>query len=337
VPNTYIKPEKYVGLALAMLERDTVLPNIVTRYDGAGFIGAKDDTVTIRTEGITKARDYEFRTRTNPIVMDEIYRNAWDIKLDTHTYSAVGITDEELTLDISSFGEEVLSPQMVAIRERLEGKVVTALGAAPFKITDLDAAEATDDPYRWALGARSRLNAQGTPRNGRVLLVGTAVEPWLLDSDKLIRMDPSQAQSAFREATQARMAGFDILSSELIDEDAIYALHSSWAVLANLAPEVPQGVTFGARRAFRGYSLRVIRDYDPNYLRDRSVLSTFTGINSINDEYDRYTAADQSGNTARWQARPSGYGVGDIVITDGKPVFTAFNVRGAKGTFTPAA
>lgn len=335
MPNTYIKPEKYVSLALAMLERDTVLPNIVTRYDGNGFVGAQDDTVTIRTDGITKARDYEFRTRTNPIVMDEIYRNAWDIKLDTHTYSAVGITDEELTLDITSFAEEVLSPQLVAIRERLEGKVVTALGAAPFKITDLDAAEA-DDPYRWAVGARSRLNSQGTPRAGRILLVGSDVEPWLLSNPSMVTMDPTAATTAFREAQLGRMAGFTLMSSELIGATSIYALHPSWSVLANLAPEVPQGVVFGARRAYQGYSLRAIRDYDSNYLRDRSVLSTFTGINSINDEYDRYTALDQSTPTARWTARPSGYEVGDIVITDGMPVFTTKNVRGAKGTFTPA-
>lgn len=335
MPNTYIKPEKYVSLALAMLERDTVLPGLVTRYDGAGFIGAQDDTVTVRTEGITKARDYEFRTRVNPIVMDEIYRNAWSIALDTHTYSAVGVTDEEMTLDITSFGEEVLSPQLVAIRERLESKVVTALGAAPFKTVDLDAAEA-DSPYKYALNARAVLNAQGTPRAGRTLLVGTTVEPWLLSAPELVTMDPSQAQTAFREAIFGRLAGFNIMSSELIADDAIYALHPSWAVLANLAPDVPQGVAYGARRAYQGYSLRVIRDYDANYLRDRSVISTFTGINSINDEYDRYTAADQAGPTARWTARPSGYGVGDIVITDGKPQFTTKNVRGAKGTFTPA-
>jgi hypothetical protein len=334
VPNTYIKAEKYVSLALAMLERDSVLPNIVTRVNGDMFKAAKDDTVTIRTDGVTKARDYEFRTRTAAIILDEIYRNAWDIKLDTHVYNAIGITDEELTLDIESFSTEVLSPQLTAVRERLEGKVVTALGAAPFKVTNLDAV-AADDPYRFALEARATLNGQGTPRSGRVLLVGTDVEPWLLDSEKLIRMDPSAAQSAYREAVQGRVAGFDILSSELISPTAIYALHPSWAALANVAPDVPSGATYGARRDFRGYSLRVIRDYDPNYARDRSLVNTFSGINSINDEYLRYTAADQTANNALWQARPNGYGVGDIVITDGKTMFTDKNVRGAKGTFTP--
>lgn len=332
--NTYIHAEKYVSLALAMLERDTVLPNIVTRFDGGAFRGAKDDTVNYRLPGITKARDYEWRTRTAGIEVDEIYRTKLSISIGTHVYSANHITDEELTLDIENFSAEVLEPQLTAVRERLESKVVAALAAAPFKKTDLDATGSgatPTDPYRFALGAKSALDAQGTPHANRVLLVGTNVEPWLLDSDKLIRMDPPATLSAFREAALYRMAGFTILSNQLIGANAIYALHPSWAVLANVAPEIPTGVVYGARRNYRGYSVRVIRDYDPNFLRDRSVISTFTGINSVNDEYDRYITADP-----RLADAPATYGVGDIVVNaDGEPVFTGDNVRGAKGTFTP--
>lgn len=341
--NTYIKPEKYVGLALAKLEFESVLPNIVTRYNGDIHKGARNDTVIVwKTDGITIARDYEWRTRNLPIVMDEIYRTSAAISLGTHTYNGVELTDEELTMDLTSFGTEILTPQMSAVRDRLESKVVTALNNSNFKVTNLDATEGDgvttgDDPYRFALQARSVLNAQGTPQRGRYLLVGSNVEPWLLDSNKLEKRDLPASASAFREATLYRMAGFDILSSMLIDPNAIFALHPTWAVLGNLAPEIPQGVVYGARQAFQGYSLRVIRDYDASHLKDRSVVSTYTGISEIRDEFQRYTDADKTGNTALWQDRPSGYDVGDIVITDGQPQYTGMNVRGARGTFTPAA
>jgi hypothetical protein len=334
--NTYLKPEKYVALALAKLEFESVLPNVVTRYNGDIHKGARNDTVIIwKTDGITKARDYEWRTRNMPIVMDEIYRTSAAIQLGTHTYNGIPLTDEELTMDLSSFATEILDPQMNAVRDRLESKVVTALNNSNFKVTNLDAAE-SDDPYRFSLQARAVLNAQGTPARGRYLLVGSNVEPWLLDSDKLEKRDLPASASAFREASLYRMGGFDILSSMLIDPNAIFALHQSWAVLGNLAPEIPQGVTYGARQAFQGYSLRVIRDYDANYLQDRSVVSTYSGISEIKDEFLRYTAADETGNTAAWAARPDGYGVGDIVILDGQPQYTGMNVRGARGTFTPA-
>jgi len=319
MPNTYIKAAKYAALAVAGLQRDSVLPNIVTRFDGGNFVGAQNDTVTFRLPGVTTARDYEWRTRTAPIVLDKIGRTKIDIILNTHTYNAVPITDEELTMDVQSFSSEILLPQLTAVRERLEAKVVTALRAAPFVNIALNAATA-DDPYKFALKARRVLNTSGAPQSNRVLLVGANVEEWILGSDRLQKMDPSGAQSAYREAVLARAAGFDILTSSLVGDNDIFALHPTWAVLANVAPSVPEGVTYGATRQYEGYGLRVIKDYDPNYMRDRSVVSTFTGIASVNDEY----ATTGSAETRAL-----------VLDANGDPTFTTKNPRGARGTFTP--
>lgn len=344
MPNTYIKPEKYVGLALAQLAHDTVFASdFVTRYDGGNFVGAKDDSVTYRLPGVTRARDYEWRTRTAPIKIDEIYRTVLSIKLDTHTYQGVGATDEEMTLDVSSFQDEIVTPQVNALTDRLEGKVLLKLQNANFKTTNLDASEATDDPFRFMLRAKSILDAQHTPAAGRTLLVGSAVEPWLLDSDKLRDSDPSQAQTAYREAVLSRGAGFNILSSGQIASTAIYALHPSWCVLANVAPAVMPGM-YSARNSFRGFSLRVLRDYDADYLQMRNILSTFTGLTEVADEYKRFATGDVIPTTGP----NAGAQVGDIIIGDGtsdpltggeegQPIFTGLNVRGARGTFTPAA
>lgn len=334
MPNTYIKAAKYAALAVAALERDVVLPNIVTPFDGRAFVGAEDDTVTFRLPGVTIARDYDWRTRVNPIIVDKIARTKVAIVLDTHTYSANAITDEELTLDIESFQTDVVFPQTDALRNKLESKVINKLAAANFKVTNLNAVTA-DDPYVFALKARSVLNGQGTPGGRRVLLVGSNVEPWILNSQAVQKSDPTAAKNAYQEAVFGRMAGFDILSSALIGANAIYALHPSWAVLANVAPDVPQGVSYGAKVAFRGYGLRVIRDYDTNYLRDRSVVNTFTGISEVQDEYAFYTTANLTDGGGGTSTIPDGYSVGDIKITDGAPVLTGKNVRGARGTFTP--
>lgn len=329
--NTYIKAEKYVGLAIAALERELVLPNLVTRFSGENFKNAADDTVVVwKTKGITQARDYEWRTRNAPIVLDEIYRTSASIKLNNHMYSGVPLTDEELTMDVTSFGTEILLPQMEAVRDRFESKLVAALNAAHFPA--LPAAAEDGDPYKYALAARALLNKQGTPASNRYLLVGTDVEGWFLNSPKLVTMDPSAATNAFREAQLGRLAGFTIVTSQLIDSNAIFALHPTWGVLSSLAPEIPAGVTYGARASHDGLSMRVIRDYDPAFLRDRSIVSTYWGFNEIMDQFDRYITADPRLATA-----PDGLGVGDIVIVDGQPQYVAdTNVRGAKGEFTAA-
>ncbi len=318
--NTYIKARKFAALAVGALERDTVLPNIVTRYDANGFVGALNDTVTAKLPGVTVARDYEWRTRTAPIVLDSIGRTSVDIKLDTHVYNAIPITDEELTLDIESFGEEVVVPQVNAIGERLDSKVMAALRAAPFKVTNLAASGSGATPtnaYNWAVGLSAQMTANGCPATGRVLLVGANPWAWLMQSPQLVTMDPNQATSAFREAVMGRIAGFDVITSALVTANEIFAVHPSWAVLANLAPDVPEGVTYGARRTYKGYSLRVVRDYDPNYARDRSFINTFVGISSVNDEYLRD-------------------GAGALTLdVNGNPQLTTKNVRGSRGTFTP--
>lgn len=316
MPNTYIKAPRYAALAVAALNRRVVLPSVVTRYDGGNFVGAMDDTVTFKLPGVTQARDYEWRTRTNPIVLDKIGRTSISIKLDTHTYSAVPITDEELRLDLTSFATEVLSPQLNALVDRLEGKVMAGLRAAPFKVTNLNAA-AADDPFEKALEWEAALDASFAPADGRILLLGSNAWRWMAKSDALLKYDPSQARDAFRRSTLGQIANFEIVKSPRLLPNEIFAIHPSALVLADVAPENPDGATYSYRTQAGGYGVRVLKDYDPNFLRDRSIVSTFTGISSVNDEY----LVDANG----------------LVLTDGNPTLTNKNVRGAKGTFTPAA
>lgn len=320
--NQYLKAQKYAAALVGALERDTTLPMAFTRYDGNGFVGAEDDTVTFKLPGMTKARDYEFRTRNSPIVLDLISRTKVSIRLDTHMMSAVPITDEEETLDLTDYQREILLPQKEALAERYEGKITTALRAVNWSTVggaNIDAAEA-DNPYAWALAAKSVLDKRGTPRNGRRLLLGANAFNWLIQSDKLVQYDGVQATTAFREATFGRIAGFDVVDASMsLEDNEIFAVHSSALVIANLAPVVPSGAVWGARARYDGFSLRVMRDYDTNWARDRSVVSTFSGISSVNDEYQR----DANG----------------IVLDpeDGTPQLTGANARGVAGTFTPAA
>jgi len=320
--NQYLKAKKYAAALVGALERDTTLPMAFTRYDGNGFRGAQNDTVTFRLPGMTKARDYEFRSRNNPIVLDLVSRTEISIKLDTHMMSAVPITDEEETLDLEDYATEILLPQKDALAERYEGKIVTALRAVSWSTVggaNIDAAEA-DEPFQWALHVKSVLDARGTPKRGRRLLVGSEAFNWIIQSDQLVQYDTAQAQTAFREATFGRIAGMEVVdASDSLDPTEIYAVHSSALVIANLAPNVPRGAVWGARQRHAGFSLRVMRDYDTNYARDRSVVSTFSGISSVLDEYVR----DAQG-----------------VVLDpdtGTPTLTGRNARGVKGTFTPAA
>lgn len=303
------KPEKVVAFFLGMLERELIAPFVVTRVAQDFFKGAQNDTVTLRISGLRAvARDYEFRTRTAPIVLDDIAgEDSIDVKLDTHLYSATALTDEQMTLDDIEFANDVLGPQVDAVAGRAEGKVAAGLRAALVKytVTFGDAA----DPHLVALEARRLMSSEKVaPYGGRAFLVGSDIAANFLASDRLSRYDSTgqEGTPALRESIIGRLAGAPVVQHEGLDPDEGYYLHKSGIVLGNVAPVVPQGVTAGRTGISKnGFAVRWIQDYDPNYLRDRSVVSSFMGVNDVRDERD---LTDMSVRPADYD--PDGAGAG---------------------------
>jgi len=288
VANTFLKPETISRTALGLLRRELVLPRLVTRLGIDDFRGAKDDTVNVRVPARLTARDYEWRTRTNPIVLDDIAETSVPVVLTEHPYSAVAVTDEELTLDITDFATQVLNPQIIAVAEAMESALATVIEGATYA-AEVDYAESDptagslDSPfYRALVDARKALNDAKVPAAGRFVLLGSTVEAAAL-KENAIRVETG-TDSALRESIIGRIAGFTVIGNvQSLSADFAVAAHSSAFAFANVAPEVPSGVALGASTLFDGLALRWIRDYDPNYLRDRSVVSSFAGAASVED------------------------------------------------------
>lgn len=280
----FLKPEVIASTALGLLERDLVLTSLVWTDGDFNFTGAKNDTVTIRIPARLKAREYGWRNdRAESIVMDELHEDSIDVSLHKDVYSAVPVTDEELTLDIADFGEKILTPQVRAIAEAIDDNVAALIESAPYASTlPLDG----KDPYVSVVAARKTLNRSFVPKGGRYLLVGSDVEEKILLSDRFNRMDStgeSAAVSALQEATLGRIAGFTVVTSEAIDPEAAYAFVPSAFAVATRAPAIPDGAAFGAGQTYNGLAMRWIRDYDSSRLRDRSVVNIFAGFNVMRD------------------------------------------------------
>jgi len=340
MPNTYYKTPGRVALAVARLHQKANFSNLITRINGERFVGALNDRLDWSLPGLTIARDYTWRDRVDPIIFDEISRAKGQIKLDTHVYSGVRFTDEEEKLDLASYGREILFPQVDAVATRLDGKTITAMKNADPAVTTLEigpgdsvAANAgTADPkgenlLKQALAVKAACDAAGMPDTGRYLLAGANAFSYIVGSSALTKYDISQAQTAFRRGVFGLLSNMEVVDgTSVIDDNDFIVLHPSWAVLANVAPNVPQGVTWGGRRTYQGWELRVVRQYDLSYLSDRSVVSTFTGISEVKDQYSRHTA--QTAATAN-----DGSQAGDPVVVDGELQLTGKNVRIAYGSF----
>jgi hypothetical protein len=125
------------------------------------------------------------------------------------------------------------------------------------------------------------------PANGRVILLGAEVEEAALQSPHLIKVDESGSDSVLRDAIIGRIAGFTVIGNvNSVDPDFAIAFHPTAFAFANVAPVVPQGVPAGATGVFESLAMRWVRDYESDYLRDRSVFSAFAGSASVEDGRD---------------------------------------------------
>lgn len=296
MPHSFLQATRIAAASLGLLEREIILPRLVWRDAGGDFAGAFGDTISLRIPSRTSARTRTFRGArpaasegTGVITMDELTEHKVDVTLDTAPYSAVAITDEQLTLDITNFGDQILRPQVRAVAEAIENAIVSEMVSATYA-TGHNLTLDTTEPYNTVVDARVALNKQNVPLTGRHLVVGADLEGVFLKSEHLNRADQSGSTGALRDATIGRLAGFEsVVISNALPANVAFAFHRSAYVLSMRAPAIPDGATYGASRSFEGLAMRWIRDYDFRNVQDRSLIDTYIGTNIVADGGDDHT------------------------------------------------
>jgi hypothetical protein len=280
--NTFIKATQIASTGLGLLEREIVLPGLVWRNAVGDFAGAAGDTISIKVPARTVARTRVLRGArgaasegTGIIDMDSLTETKVDVTLDTDVYSAVPITDEELTLDIADFGQQILEPQVRAIAEGIENAMAAEMTGATYAVNlTFDGT----DPWKTLIDANTALNKANVPRSERVVVAGPDVEAAILKSDHLSRVDQSGSDSALRRAELGRLAGFPVYVSNAIPSNLAFAFHSTAYVMVLRAPKIPAGATFGSSQTNFGLAMRWIRDYDFRNVQDRSLVDTYITV-----------------------------------------------------------
>jgi len=328
VTNTILKAAQIVQAGLVVLERDVVLPGIVESSASQHFSGRSpaNDTVSIRINGRTVAKDYAWRDHTAAIENSDLNEFKVDVKLDTHPYNAIGLSDEELSLDIYDFTEQVVTPQTRAVAERIEDKISAKIKGATYP-SGSNISISTDgasglDFHAGAVDARKVLNDYHVPQQGRVFLVGTGIEAMILKSDQFRKFDQSGDSNALRSATIGNIAGMPVIVSHSIGAYESYVFHRSAFQTVYRVPASPLGGVDSASGSYAGIALRWLRDYDSSHLVNRSIFDTFFGISVVEDP-DDYTDPDSTFSLKR-----------AVKIVLGTNAFTV-DVGGATGgTFT---
>ncbi|MFG2183079.1 P22 phage major capsid protein family protein [Streptomyces abikoensis] len=286
--NIFVKADKLAAATLGLLQRQAVLAGLVAKDSGADFVGAAGDVVNIRRPSRLVGAEQDLRAdNTGGIQSENLSEWKIPVRLDTHVYNALDLTDAELSLDVTDFGAQCLTPQADSIIDRIEKKLAAKLATAP-GIGTVDVDKGTGDEItpgsvlKMIVKARTALNKQDVPVVGRVLLVGSDIDEALQNDEKLSRVDTSGTDGLLREATIGKLRGFTVVSTNRIPADMAIAFHPSAYILVNRAPVVPTSAQ-GSSSSFEGLSVRVMRDYNSHTASDRSFLSTYVGIGEILD------------------------------------------------------
>lgn len=303
--NTFYNAPQVARTAVALAVEDSYLGATISRNYENDLLGGggKNLTVNVRVPSALIARERGIDDVTTAIVLDNLAESTIPVTLGTHAYSAVPLSEGDLSLHLESFATQVLAPQVAAVVDDIEHDVAAALLAAEgLQAADINgnaetvAAYSATDPVSYLVGLRRVLRNRQVPVAGLNVVVGTQVFADLLASQKLQDAAASGSTAALREGQVGRVQGFQVVESTRVDENDIVAYHSDAFTLAVRAPIVPAGVAFGASESSNGYSLRYIRDYDANVLKDRSIVSTFAGVAAmplyrVKRDYTAKTAA----------------------------------------------
>lgn len=325
--NVFLNPEKYLGTALEILQREIKGAGLfVHKYGIADYSGAKGDTIMIKRPPVLVARDAGFRTR-NTLVVDDIMQSRIAVTLSKHPYSRVGLSPEEATLDQVDYVRDVQAPQVRALVEDFDSSIAGALGGATF-VHEVDftegASDKTGDPRKVAIAAKAKLDSSYVPAAGRYWLVGANVSAAVAAYDKLLDVDTAGIPEALRDGVVGRLAGFVIIDWPALGDDESYFVHNTAVALSAVAPVLPNGAAGGGALAGQGLAVTQVWSYGDDTMQDRSTVHAFTGATPVEDP--KILDADVLEDQTVVQRK------GEIELDDGEPVMQF--VRAVKVNFT---
>ena len=279
MPNSLYTAPQAAKVMAALVAEEAFLSALVSRNFEDDLLGGggKGRVVNIKIPNALVARARGIDDVTNALVLDFVAETTRSITLGTHAYSAVGLSEGDLNLDLTNFAEQILAPQATAIASYVEDLVRAKLLAEANNAT-LAGKWVQATPVSFFTALRKHLRDSGVPSAGLQVVVGTGVYAAALDANLITDVSASGSTAALRDGNVGKIRGFQMVEDADIPENTIIGFHRDAFALACRAPAKPEGASFGATVAEKGFNMRYLRDYDARYTQDRSIVSTFAGI-----------------------------------------------------------
>jgi len=280
---TFITPTVISGTGLATLYNTMVLANLVWRDFDVDFRGKQGDTVTIRKPAVFESEEFD---RAEGINLQDPAEDSVDLSLDTIANVSFPVTDEQMTLEISDFQEQLLTPAMEAIAQGIDSKLANVLVESAEDASQVATASESNAnaAFRAARASLSRRRLPVTERRAVLSPEGTSAA---LGDDLLISAQRAGTTDALREANIGRLLGFDTYESQVFGEgpgakgaaDGV-AFHKVAAILAIRPLDAPKGLSASqvSVQNYKSISLRTVYSYNNTYKQDEVSVDVLYGV-----------------------------------------------------------
>lgn len=267
--NTFFTAEDAAQIAGRIARPDFGASALVYRDVEADYRRGSGSTVNVRIPGAGKASSKSPDDVTTPLDTSALTEQTIPVTLTDHAYHRAVLSEEDLSLNIRDYTEQVLRPQGLAVATFAENAVVTAMKSTPLST----AITWTPDTVPTAFSsARATLRQNGVGENETIhALAGTNVYAALLDAD-LLNEDDKVRKVHVHE------------NSRIAPDEVIVFVRQAFA-LAVRAPSAPEGVPFSASIRTPddegAFAVRYVRSYDSTIAGEVSLLSTFVGARAM--------------------------------------------------------
>lgn len=258
--NDFLTGENIARVAARLAATDLGLAALVYRDVASDFRAGNGATVKIPVPGVTT-------TNTRPVgstadyVLGSIAENSIDVTLDTEAYSALPLSLDESTLEITDLSRQVLLPQARTVAHHIESAVATAMSE-----TAVDETIAYDpaNPRAAFIRARAVLRGRGVSADRPLIaVVGADVFADLLLAEQI---------------EDGHVAGVAVQESTKVDPGALYLFVKEAFVAAIRAPMPPEGAAYAASVTEEGMSLTHLRALNAANGVTNSIITTFVGV-----------------------------------------------------------
>ncbi|MFC9680000.1 P22 phage major capsid protein family protein [Streptomyces sp. NPDC056948] len=281
--NTFLTAQQIARQALANLYESTVAASLVHRDYEAEFNRKQGDAITIRKPAMFTANEYN---RAAGITVQEAQETSVNMTLNHFADVSFAVTTEDMTLKVQDFDEQLLTPAMEAIAQKIDRDILALRDDIVQEVGDATPNAAGEDytgyngDYPWSdsrvlIQAGNVLDLKNVPGTQRAVIAGPTTKARWVAEKTWRQADKRGSTEGLLEASMgARVSGFDPFWTQNIGQPAgspasgqpttevNVAFHKTAFALAFRPLELPQGALDAAIMNYKGFALRIIRDYD---------------------------------------------------------------------------